>query len=48
MSQTDLPPSFWGYESVQGKSGHSVYWDLLKEIEKVKVWIMDDFPVPDP
>ena len=35
-------------ESVQGKSGHSVYWDLLKEIEKVKVWIMDDFPVPDP
>ena len=35
-------------ESVQEKSGHSVYWDLLKKIEKVVVWIMHDFPVPNP
>ena len=35
-------------ESVQGNAWPR--WDLglTQEIEKVEVWIMDDFPVPNP
>ena len=28
--------------------GHTGNWDLLKESRKLEVWILDDFPMPDP
>ena len=35
-------------DSVQGKEWPLRKMGLAQEIEKVVVWIMDDFPVPNP